>query len=980
MGKAPNVQTIERDASLRIEAPTGTLAATVVHATKGPINKRINITSSTDYVKKFGKPDDVNFKYWWTSNAFLDGSSSLEVVRIEDVNKKCAGVTIGKNEIHNFDFDIDMNLTQTGVIVSEEPDDVTDKDFTSAEIMNLLSGFSDSINLTQSSPIRYRPAGAGYPRLFKKNFNPLVTGLGDDPDVTGAEQSRFRWVYEVVLQEVGAEAEAVEILYEDWLDETEAIIQETEHDSVELPQSIDNSLDITSVNVSKWYSTKSFDGKTYTVSTTKDVLVGGETTTVTFDIEFTLEITETTDVPRLPYANVTSSNLTSTTELQSIVSAKASEEYPLSYDSIASESSYIEVESTEEYDLVAETYLEDDADDENSKVVERKYFKFGNAQYVESELFHVYGVGAGPYYNNISFSIVNSVDFAILNNLRDDFVESYLDEDKWKTLFKYKNDIASYDSPTWNESEYGDAEYGDGIIPVKTVLDEYKNIVSETIFDLSDYFVATPTTETDLLSDELKDELISEGSVSYVKNIYDTDIDGNTVVIDLTTTTDSTDEDIIVDANGLKLIAAIGDTDSQWTYQSALLAYYTNIEYGPIGDSQFLFIVFDENGNMAEQYVCSNDPEGRNTLGQKMFGPEIINDISEYVYFFVGSDTISSETVDIVSTGRRYLAGADPLTGYPTIDINGNQVAPTDTLANLTGETILAFTEHFSNVEDLEVDILLDCDYPDAVKVKLDQIASETRKDCVAILNVPESQIMNTSTKKPIANVYTSMKSYMNSTLPVVSNYSAIYGNYVRIYDPYAEKERWVPATGFVASQIAINDRETFPWFATAGYTRGILSNVLGVAINPKQAERDILFNGRINSIAFPIGEGVVILSQKTTTPTASAFDQLSVRRLFLYMERAIGKFAKRYLFELNDEVTRSRFKNLVDQFISVVQSNRGVKDYLVICDESNNTPTIVENDEFIADILIKPNKSIRYIKLIYTNVAGTLDFSEVVV
>jgi phage tail sheath protein FI len=239
--------------------------------------------------------------------------------------------------------------------------------------------------------------------------------------------------------------------------------------------------------------------------------------------------------------------------------------------------------------------------------------------------------------------------------------------------------------------------------------------------------------------------------------------------------------------------------------------------------------------------------------------------------------------------------------------------------------------------------------------------------------------MVNVSTHRPVAQYVTSMKNYVANDLKINSSYSAIYGQYFKIYDSYNEVNRWVPVTGYVGATIARVDFNTAQWYAPAGLNRGIIDGILDVAVTPDKAQRDVMYVNRINPIINFTGQGIVIWGQKTLQARPSAFDRINVRRLFLHMERSIEKLARYFLFEINDEITRSRFRGLVNGFLSDIKVRRGVTDFLVVCDTSNNPPDVVDRNEFVAEILVKPSRAIEFIKLVFTAVNTGVSFSEVV-
>ena len=249
----------------------------------------------------------------------------------------------------------------------------------------------------------------------------------------------------------------------------------------------------------------------------------------------------------------------------------------------------------------------------------------------------------------------------------------------------------------------------------------------------------------------------------------------------------------------------------------------------------------------------------------------------------------------------------------------------------------------------------------------------------MALLNVPVGKMINTSTAKPVNRCYSLVADYVNTELNINSSYSAIYGQYFEVFDFYNEKFRWVPVTGFVGAVVARVDFQYDPWWAPAGLNRGIISGINRVALNPTKAQRDVLYYNRVNPIPNFIGQGIVIWGQKTLQAKPSAFDRINVRRLFLHMERSIEKLALYLLFEFNDDITRARFSGLVNGFLAEIKARRGVTDYLVVADSSNNTPEVIDRNEFIAEIMVKPNRVIEFIKLIFTAVATGVSFSEVV-
>ena len=211
------------------------------------------------------------------------------------------------------------------------------------------------------------------------------------------------------------------------------------------------------------------------------------------------------------------------------------------------------------------------------------------------------------------------------------------------------------------------------------------------------------------------------------------------------------------------------------------------------------------------------------------------------------------------------------------------------------------------------------------------------------------------------------------------SSYAFIDSGYKYRYDKYNDLYRYTPLNGDMAGLAVRTDNNRDPWFSPAGYNRGIIKNVVKLAFNPNKAQRDILYVSDINPVITQPGQGTLLFGDKTALGRASAFDRINVRRLFIILEKAIARAAKTTLFEFNDEFTRAQFKNLVEPFLRDVQGRRGIYDFRVICDDTNNTGEVIDRNEFIGDIYIKPAKSINFIQLNFVAVRTGVEFEEIV-
>ena len=199
------------------------------------------------------------------------------------------------------------------------------------------------------------------------------------------------------------------------------------------------------------------------------------------------------------------------------------------------------------------------------------------------------------------------------------------------------------------------------------------------------------------------------------------------------------------------------------------------------------------------------------------------------------------------------------------------------------------------------------------------------------------------------------------------------------MFDRFNNQFRWIPLNGDIAGTCARTDINDFPWFSPAGTDRGTILNAVKLAYNPTKLQRDEIYPSRINPVIHSPGAGIVLFGDRTGFGRASAFDRINVRRLFIYLEDAIAAAAKDQLFEFNDEITRSNFVNIVEPFLRDVQAKRGIQDYVVVCDETNNTAAVIDSNEFIADIYIKPARSINFIGLTFVATRTGVSFEEVI-
>ena len=363
----------------------------------------------------------------------------------------------------------------------------------------------------------------------------------------------------------------------------------------------------------------------------------------------------------------------------------------------------------------------------------------------------------------------------------------------------------------------------------------------------------------------------------------------------------------------------------------------------------------------------SLSPQGKKSDGTTNYYKDVINNQSEYVWWS-GHATSLAAGVSTSGAGGNF--------------VNAQAFATSDTivsavLAGGVSDNAPAhgdITSSFDLLADAEtVDVNLLFAYPDAngekhIADKLITICN-ARKDCMAFVSPP---VADSAAGGSVANVIE-----WANTLPSTS-YASTDSSAVYVYDKYNDVQRWIGASGLLAGLCANTDSVADAWFSPAGVTRGQLLGVTKLALNPKKADRDSLYKARVNPlVSFP-GQGTMLFGDKTLLSKPSAFDRINVRRLFIVIEKAISTAAKGQLFEFNDEFTRAQFRNLLEPFLRDVKGRRGVTDFKVICDETNNTGQVIDANRFVADIFVKPSRSINFISLNFIATRTGVDFTEI--
>ena len=363
--------------------------------------------------------------------------------------------------------------------------------------------------------------------------------------------------------------------------------------------------------------------------------------------------------------------------------------------------------------------------------------------------------------------------------------------------------------------------------------------------------------------------------------------------------------------------------------------------------------------------------------GSSLYYKEVINRESQWIWFGAAAaehtrsgQTIAEVKLLAISTDPAIPAGkyqtsnsvlADSLTG----GLDGTAVAATEIVAGLG---------LFQDVDTVDVSLLFtvpDANASDTIGEKLISVC-EARKDCMAFISPPVADTKGVASATAVTNVLAYKDTLTNSS------YATLDGGAVYVYNKYHDQYEWIGASGLVAGLAVNTDQVADAWFSPAGVNRGQLRGITKLAYNPTSAQRDSLYVGKVNPIVSLPGQGTVLFGDKTLASRASAFDRINVRRLFIVLEKAISTAAKAQLFEFNDEFTRAQFRNLVEPFMRDVKGRRGVTDFKVVCDETNNTSAVVDGNKFVADIYVKPTRSINFITLNFVATRTGVEFSEV--
>jgi phage tail sheath protein FI len=396
---------------------------------------------------------------------------------------------------------------------------------------------------------------------------------------------------------------------------------------------------------------------------------------------------------------------------------------------------------------------------------------------------------------------------------------------------------------------------------------------------------------------------------------------------------------------------------SNWAYNGLFTAQP--------GADEFHIVIVDEDGlwtgtsgTVLEKYeFVSSVADSLKEDGSTNYYKNVLNNNSKYVWYLKADTALIGSSADDAVVNYSLTGGTD---------------------VTVVASSVNAALELFADAETVDVNLLFagaDADGATDIAAKLCEIAN-TRKDLLVFLSPPIEASVDTST--PADDVRAWAADAQDTTYGN-SSYAVYDSTALKIYDKYSDTYRWIPACGHVAGLCANTDQVADAWFSPAGLNRGQLLGVTKLAYNAKLADRDALYKASVNPIVSFPGQGTILFGDKTGLTKPSAFDRINVRRLFIVLEKAIATAAKYQLFEFNDEFTRAMFRNMVEPFLRDVQGRRGLTDFLVVCDTTNNTAEVVDRNEFRAEIYIKPARSINYITLSFIATRSGVQFSELV-
>ena len=427
--------------------------------------------------------------------------------------------------------------------------------------------------------------------------------------------------------------------------------------------------------------------------------------------------------------------------------------------------------------------------------------------------------------------------------------------------------------------------------------------------------------------------------------------------------------------NAIRVSLADANVATGWTYSGEFSTTPTTSRYAEraaTSNDEIHIVVVDLTGaitgtanTVIEKFgFVSKAGDAKNSDGSSNFYKDVINNQSKYIWWMGHPSTGANwgqTAIQVANTGG----------GYNGLAVNNFDLSSGKDTAPTSGNRNTSY-DLFNNVDSVDVSLLMAGETADdVVPDKLISIA-ESRKDCMVFISPPLTAVLNNSGLEA-----STVKTYRDTLTS--SSYAVMDCGWKYQYDKYNDIYRWLPLNGDIAGLLVRTDVDRDPWFSPAGLNRGQIKNVVKLAWSPTKSERDTLYNAGINPVVTFPGEGTVLFGDKTLLNRPEAMDRINVRRLFIVLEKTVARASRSSLFEFNDEFTRAQFVNLVEPYLREIQGRRGIYDFRVVCDTTNNTPEVIDRNEFVGDIYVKPARSINFIQLNFVAVRTGVAFNEIV-
>jgi phage tail sheath protein FI len=426
--------------------------------------------------------------------------------------------------------------------------------------------------------------------------------------------------------------------------------------------------------------------------------------------------------------------------------------------------------------------------------------------------------------------------------------------------------------------------------------------------------------------------------------------------------------------NSILVSMADANTWNVWAYASQFSATPNTSSYvasrGGANDEVHIVVVDEDGlwtgaaGTVLEKYAfVSKASDARDDSGNSNYYKDVIQNRSQYIWWLSHPTNLG--------TGTAWGSAANT-SAFKLLSSNSSNSLSGGTVGTVSTANVTIGWDSFKNAESVDVSLLVTGQGNSTIATYVISNVAETRKDCVAFISPEKADVVDNA-----GNEVTDITAFRNGLTS--SSYAVLDSGYKYQYDKYSDVYRWVPLNGDIAGLCVRTDNERDPWFSPGGMNRGVIKNVIKLSWNPTKTDRDDLYPIGVNPVVSFPGEGTVLFGDKTLLSKPSAFDRINVRRLFIVLEKAISRAARFSLFEYNDQFTRAQFVALVEPFLRDVQGRRGITDFRVVCDDTNNTAEIIDRNEFVGDIYIKPARSINFIQLNFVAVRTGVSFNEVV-